>query len=292
MARLISLSELIDRVWEQYRGSLVSFLSLSGWILIPGLFYIIALAFYPTVDTIVLSETLTNSQSVGVILFAFTRDVIGPIIALWTFIACVHFGTDQLERGRGDVQAAMREGWKTFVPALASTALFVLLLSASFLVTIGPGAILTILTSGITQGWVVLVRNLLLIVGVPAAAYFSIRWFIEYQFAPLIAALGDKKPLDSFKASATLLKGRFWAVAIRSVVPKIVFVLLGGAGLWVLSTVSSVGLSMLSGFGLPFVARLGSFLNILFSWVLYPMFILPLIYLCDVQLYRSLKERV
>ena len=292
MARLISLSELIDRVWEQYRASLLSFLSISGWVLVPGLLYVIALAFYPTVDTIILSDSLTNSQSVGVVLFAVTRNVVAPILAFWVFLACVHFGSDQLERGRADVRTAMAEGWKRFLPALGATALFVVLLFASFFLTMGPGFLLSILTSSTKTGWVVGIRNILMVAGVVGAAYFSIRWFLEYQFAPLIAALGDKKPLDAFKTSAGLLKGRFWAVAVRSVVPKIVFVLLGGAGLWALSTVSSVGLSMLSGFGLPFVARLGSFMSILFSWVLYPMFILPLVYLCDVHLYRSLKERV
>lgn len=293
MARLISLSELIDRVWEQYRASLLSFLTISGWVLFAGLFYLIALALYPTVDQLVLTDTLTTGQTVGVLLFALTRNVLAPIIALWAFIACVRFGSAQLERGRGDLPTAFRQGWKSFLPTLATTVLFIGLLFAAFLITIGPGFVLSVFTTGrFDAGWVVLTRNLLVVIGVLASVYFSIRWFVEYQFTPLISALGDKKPLDAFAASRTLLKGRFWAVAIRSLAPKLVFVLLGAAGLWVLSTVSSVGLSMLSGFGLPFVARLGSFLSIFFGWVLYPMFILPLLYLCDVHLYRSLKETV
>lgn len=292
MARLISLSELIDHVWEQYRGSLMSFLSMSGWVLVAGLFYVIALSLYPTVDQLVLTEGLTTGQTAGVLLFFITRNVVAPILALWAFIACARFAMAELG-GRGDVATAMRQGWKSFLPTLGATALFVCLLFLSFIVTIGPGFVLSVLTTGkFDAGWVVLLRNLLIIVGVPASAYFSIRWYMEYQFAPLISALGDKKPLPAFAASRALLAKRFWAVAVRSVVPKLVFILLGAAGLWVLSTVSDVGLSMLSGFGLPFVARLGSFLSVLFSWVLYPMFVLPLIYLCDVHLYRSLKDSV
>lgn len=292
MARLISLSELIDHVWEQYRSSLVSFLSISGWVLIAGLFYVIALALYPTVDQLILTEGLTTGQTIGVILFALTRNVLAPIVALWAFIACVQFGMTQLA-GRGTVAAAMRQGWKQFLPTLAATALFFGLIFVSFLITTGPGFLLSFLTTGsYDAGWMVLLRNLLVVLGVPAAVYFSIRWFVEYQFAPLVVALGEKKPMDSFAASRTLLKNRFWAVAVRSIVPKLVFLLLGAAGLWVLSTISSVGLSMLTGFGLSFVARIGSFLSVLFSWVLYPMFVLPLIYLCDVHLYRSLKDSV
>lgn len=291
MPRLISLSELIDRTWEEYRASFVSFMSISGWLLLPGLLYVIALLLYPTADKIVLGADLTRGETAGVLLYLVTQFVAVPVIGLWAYTAIVRFMRGPA--GSESVTRAGREGWQKFLHVLAITILFGALIVSALILGFGPGFGLALATTGrIDASWMVWLRNLLIIVGSVVGSVLFVRWFGVYQFAPLAVAADDQHGMKAFAQSRRLVKGRFWAALVRSLVPKILFLILGTFAWWLASTVVNVGLSLAGGLGLVTILRLGSLSDTMFRLILFPMFVSPLLYLVDINLYKSLKETV
>lgn len=289
MPRLISLSELIDRSWEEYRASFVSLMSISGWLLIAGLLYIIALLLYPTADQIVLGANLSGSETAGVLLYIITQILVIPVIGLWSYTAIV-----RLMRGSiitGSLARAEREGWQRFFPVLIASILFGALIVAALVIGLGPGFGLAIVTTGrIDASWMVWLRNVLIIAGSVAGSVLFVRWFGVYQFAPLASATDDQHGTNAFVQSRKLVKGRFWAVLVRSLIPKILFLMLGTVVWWLVNSIVNVGLSLAGGLGLVTILRLGSLTDTMIRMVLFPMFVSPLLYLVDVNLYKSLKE--
>ncbi|GEM_PF-646418 len=294
MPRLISISELIDRPWEQYRASLPLFLSIMGWMLLAGLLYVIALLLYPLAGDLLEAKPLTASQTAGTILYGLTHTLIAPIIGLWAYVGVVTLGNSQAKGGRGDVRKAMREGWKRFLPTLGTSIVFAGAILLAFVLTLGPGFLLAVLTTGRWDGTVmVLLRNLLVVAGAIGSLILTVRWFNEFQFATLLAARGDATGMEAMRRSRRLVRGRFWAVLVRSLFPKILFLLVGVIAWWLILSVANVAVGLLlGGVTVETVLRLGTLLNNVVNVVLIPMLIMPLLYLVDVHLVRNLEERV
>ncbi len=291
MPHLISISELIDHPWEQFRGSLSSYLSLSGWLLVPGLFFIIALLLYPTADKLLFAANLTGMQVAGISLYGLTTALILPLTSLWLYVAIARFAQAQLARGQGDVQKAMSDGRRLFWPTLGTSILFGLVLVASVIGPLLPGFILSVVTTGRMDAiWMIALRSILVVLGILASAVLTILWFGEYQFAPLVTVFEHAAVKKSLATSRALIKGRFWAVLIRSLLPKIVFLILGGIALWISLTLVNVGISLIVPAAPVAVLRVGTLFDTLLRSILLPIFLSPLLYLVDVHLYRSLKE--
>ncbi len=288
----IRLSELIDRAWEQYRGAFGTYLRVTAWLLVPGLLFIISLLLYPTADTLFSGQGLTGLQLSGAILYFTTYALILPLTALWAYVTMVQWSLARLRGGRKDLRASMREGVRRLLPVLGATALLVLSIAAAYVGPLVPGFLLSLTIGHYDAAWMMVLRSLVLLIGVPAAFALAVYAFGVLQFAPVAVAAGDAKAAASLKESFRLVRGRFWGVLFRSLIAKGLFLLLGGVALWIagslLSAVTSLALP-----SSPFAAlRLVTIIFSLLSWIIVPMFVTPAVTLVDVNLYRSLKENV
>ena len=293
MPRLISVSELIDRSWEQYRAAFADCLSITAWLLVPGLLLVIALLFYPTADTLLLGSNFSRLQNTGVILYLITHSLLLPLVALWAYAALVRLGNAISLRGKGEPRKHMREAWNLFPFVLGATVLYSLIVILGYVGPLIPGFGLSILTTGRYDAtWMVFLRNALVVIGVFTSAVLAVRWFGLFQFGPVAVASGDVPARGSLGMSAKLVRGRFWNVMFRAIVPKVLFFMLGTIALWIASSLINIGVS-LSAIHAPFVAlRIGTLAFSLISWIGIPIFLTPLLAFVDVNLYRSLKETV
>lgn len=294
----ISLSQLIDGAWEQFRASLASYLTLSGWLLVPGLLFVIALLLYPTVDTLVLNQvagkSLTGLQAAGTILYALTTTLVLPLTSLWVSIATIRLADAQLSRGgRGDVRKAMHEGWTRLLPTLGSSVLFYTLLAIAFIGPWVPGFVLSSLTTGRYDAvWMIVLRTILVLAGVVVSIALPVYLFTLCQFAPVAVVLGDAKVAGSVSESARLVRGRFWTAFFYSLVTKSLFLMLGLAALWVATAIVNIGTSVLIASAPAVALRINTLILTLLSWIVVPMFVTPLLALVDIHLYRNLRETV
>lgn len=285
---LISIGQLIDQSWDLFRARFQAFMSISGWLLLLALFYTIALSLYPSASTLWFSNELTISENAGVFLFALTNYLIGPLVGLWVLIGLVRLGRSVLSGRAINPKAAMAEVTSRFLPTLLVSVMVGLLLVLATIIGFGPSVLLAALGALLKSATLVGLANLLLIIGVFVALILSFKWMVEYILAPYATIIDNTAGKKALFESRRLIRGRFWEVLLRLVIPKLVFILIAIILMAVISYATSIVISAVGGLNLDLRLRLSTMVE----WVV-PIVIAalvnPLIVMADVLLYRSLK---
>lgn len=285
---LISIGQLIDQSWDLFRARFQAFMSISGWLLLLALFYTIALSLYPSASTLWFSNELTVSENAGVFLFALTNYLIGPLVGLWVLIGLVRFGRSVLSGRAINPKAAMAEVTSRFLPTLLVSVMVGLLLVLATIIGFGPSVLLAALGALIKSATLVGLANLLLIIGVFVALILSFKWMVEYILAPYATILDNTAGKKALMESRRLIRGRFWEVLLRLVIPKLVFILVAIILMVVISYATSIVISAVGGLNLDLRLRLSTMVEWVVPIVIAAL-INPLIVMADVLLYRSLK---
>lgn len=289
MSKLISLGQLIDQSWELYRARFHELMSIAGCLLLLAFFYLLSLSLYPSASTLWLSNELNMSENVGVLLFIFTQYLLAPLLGVFVVIALSRFIKNDRPGTAGNIKKCFAQSRSLFIPTLITTFMVAFLLIVALLIGFGPSIVLTSLGLVFKSTLLLVIGNLLLIAGVFVALILIFRWMVEYYFAPYITTLEGIKGKKALLLSRQTVKGNFWEILIRLIVPKLVFIFFGFVLMAVIGYITSIILNVTS--GLNFDLRLR--LNTLIEWtlpVLIGMLINPLIVIADVLLYKSLKE--
>jgi hypothetical protein len=289
MPRLLSVGEIIDRTWEHYKVEFVGLLSVSGWILIAAIVDLFALIFYPTVSKLALGATLTNWESFGVALFAFSNYGIASIINLWVFAALSRLVSSQLS-GRGDnVNRAMQEGGKFFLPLAYIGILIGVLLFGAVALSFAPSVGIALLGMWTNMAAAPFLVALFEIIGVCVAIFLCFRWSVQYFLAPYTLLVDGVRGWPALVQARRMVDGRFWSIFLRLAVPKALFILFGVVGMQILISALSLVTVSAAGSNIDLQARLGTIVLYVVMYLATAV-INPLIVIADVLLYRSLKN--
>lgn len=285
---LISVGRLIDESWDLYRARFHELMSVSGWLLWLAILYTLSLSLYPSASTLWLSNELTWSQYLGVILFFLTNYVIGPLLGIWVLIGLVRLLRMQLAGRKADVKKAIAEIKPLFFPTILVSIMVGFLLVVATLIGVGPGLIIGVLGAVFGSLTLVGLADFLLVIGVFVALGLSFKWMVEYMLAPYAIMSDGLRGKKALAAGRSFVKGRFWSVFLRLLVPKFVFLLIGVILMGIVTYITGILLSAAGGLNLDLQLRLTT----LVEWtvpVVIAVLINPLVIIADVLLYRSLK---
>lgn len=289
MPKLISIGELIDESWEMFRSRFVEFISISGWLILTAILYAIALAFYPAASELQLGTTLSGTQTFGVILFSLTTFVVTPVVSFWIYTSITRAIGMHMANKKIDPKKAMREGKAVFLPALLTSLMVLLTVLLAIVIGFGPPVVLATLGSLTDISFLVVFANILLLLGIFASLFLSIKWTVYYLLSPLFTILDGVKGKEALEASRKLIKGRFWSVLSRMTVPKLVFVIFGAFAMYVISYVGAIIIDFSSGISLDIQLRIATMIQTIVPIVIAAL-VNPLIIISDVLLLRSLQK--
>ncbi len=285
---LISVGRLIDESWDLYRARFHELMSVSVWLLWLAILSVLSLSLYPAASTLWLSNELTGSEYAGVIIFILTNYLVAPLLGIWVFIALVRLIRQQMTGRNGDPKKAIKETKSLFLPTILISIMVAFLLVIAILIGFGPSIILATLGAIFQNAALVILGNLLLVIGTFVAFGLAFKWMVEYMLAPYATAMDGLAGKKALGATSQLVRGRFWSVLFRLLVPKLVFIFIGVILMGIAAYITEIVLSAAGGLNLDLQLRLTT----LVEWtipVVIAVLINPLIIIADVLLYKNLK---
>lgn len=301
MAQLITLGALIDRTVEHYRSHFKELIGISLWFVVAATPFLFAGYIAPFgVD-----EFTPFNEAASYIGLSALGAILTTIVGMWVSI-CLVFTIDARAKNTVPNHVALgKKSWKYLPSFLVLSFSIAVGLSIVAVLCMIPGFLVTILNSA--QGAVGAVLGvlgvLLIFAGAGAGLYVLIRYGIAYAFAQYSLILETEKPpaLISVRAlfrtlrghmnsSRDAVRGRWWHVALRILIPNLIISLL------VLAV--SMGTNLASTVFISFAAASLSALAITLISVgltlilfLVNALVLPLYSLTAYYLYDSIRQR-
>lgn len=290
MAKLnISVGEIIDKSWHYYKNHFGELMSVSGWLLVAAVVNVIALAFYPSASVVLSERAYTTPETIGVFMLIISNFVVTPLIGIWVTATLVRL-IDAIISGRETtLKKVVQEGKKYFWPFLLVSILFSLVIFATLLF-LTPGFLFIWAGSTLTGATsVAMIGTFLLIIGTVVASVLAVLWGIRFFFYTFTLLVDNHRGRDSLKESNRLVKGNFWDVVVRLVIPKLLFFIVFAFGLFVAITIANVVVSGAAGLNIDLQVRLNTIVTgvlVLIQAVL----INPIILIADYLIYKDLKK--
>ena len=285
---LISVGELIDRSWDVYRLRFVELLSVSGWFIVTAILLAVALAFYPSATKLQVGSVLTATETMGVVMFSLTTLLITPLLSFWLYTSLTKMLGAHFSLKPVDPKIALHEGRDVFIPTAITSIRVMLMVLLAVVIGFGPAAILATVGSLTNVSGFIILANVLLVAGIFVSLFLSIKWMVYYILAPLITILDGIRGKEALAQSRSMIEGRFWAVLIRIVIPKLVFVLFGVFAMSIVGYLVGILIDVSGGINLDIQLRISTMTQTIVP-ILIATFINPLIIISDVLLLRSLK---
>ncbi|MBU0531418.1 MAG: glycerophosphoryl diester phosphodiesterase membrane domain-containing protein [Candidatus Uhrbacteria bacterium] len=284
---LITVGQIIDHAWDHYRKHFVELISVSAWLLILAVLYTIAFALYPSAADFYFNYDFTAVENFAITLAMITSFIVGPILGIWIFASLVKLVAKQAQGAPINLKKVMHGSWKHFWPLVLVNVLFTLLIMAPILL-LAPGLLLTIFSISATSGTMGSLGSLLIIAGIIAAIVVVIWLAVKYFFIGYTVVLDERHGKAAFSASSKLVKGRFWPLLGRLLVPKVLFFLLGAIIQIVLIFVITALITAFAGLNLDLAERLLSITNSVVL-IIVTILINPIIIIADYLIYDSAK---
>ncbi|MFZ2681525.1 MAG: hypothetical protein WAZ14_00260 [Patescibacteria group bacterium] len=283
MASLISIGQILDQSLEHGKKYSKELLAILLWIVIAAIPSIISRLIAPSDAT----DRLNTGDWISFGL-SLSGLIITGVVSVWAYAVFILAVDSQMAKRKTDLKALYQHGWKIFWKYLALTISLVGVVIAAALPAI-LGVVITILGStDNAPGFLAAIGVPLLLIGCPISIFLIMKYVVLFAFAPYLMVLEKKSLTNSFKESAKLVKGRWLAVAMRFIVPKLVFFLV----MYLITAVVTMALSLLLGT----TATMSGLLTLIvyaFS-LLISVFLsivtTPLIITTDYLLYDSLKK--
>jgi hypothetical protein len=183
----------------------------------------------------------------------------------------------------------MHEAKQQYFPAIIVVILVGLMIALAQVISIGPSVILGLLGSWLHSTPLVLVANLLFVAGLFVSLILTSRWTIFYIMAPYANVIDGVQKKAALTKSASLVRGKFWSVLLRVVLPKFVFLLFGLFAATLISLLVQLIVQGSVGLNLDLAFRINTLVEQILP-LLVTIFLNPLILLSDVLLYRNLTS--
>ena len=285
---LLSIGHLIDRSWEFYRAQFRVYMQVSGWLIVIAILNVVALVLYPTAGAISYHDHLTRTETIGVVLYALTNFILSPLLGFFLFLMLAQTAS-KLTRGESvDVAAIMRTSKKIYLSTAVVVLLIGLMLLFAQIITLGPSILIGILGAMLPNATLLAVANLLFMAGLFLSAILTTRWAVSYLMAPYANILDGAQKKSALTQSESMIRGKFWAVFFRFLLPKFVFLLFGLFLGTILSILIQVLINGSAGLNLDAALRLTNLTEAVIP-ILVTILINPLFIVSDVLLYTSLK---
>jgi hypothetical protein len=289
MPKLISIGELIDQSWDQYRARLPEFLTISGWMLITAILYAIALALYPSASRLSLGVNLSGLEAIGVGLFSFTSFVVAPLLSFWVYLALTKAVDRHLSRQSIDPTQAMRDVKPLFFPTLITSVMVMLMVLLAIVIGFAPPAVIAAFGFLTNLSMLIILANLVLVAGMFVSIFLSIKWVVFYFMAPYLTMLERTPATLALAQSRQLIEGRFWAVLFRVAIPKLVFVIFGVFAMSIAAYLVGILIDVSAGLNVDIQLRISTMTTTIIPIVI-AVIINPLVVISDVLLLRSLRS--
>ena len=282
---LIGIGALIDLSWEHYRKHFANNIRITAWFGVFVVLHIIAASFYP-IGAEELDRALTGSEWFGTALFLINTIIILPIVSIW-MVNALMLRIDIDVRGKSmTMHKLATESWKLFFPQLWVRVLAAIAFGIAFAI---PLILLSISSQFLSQVLPFGVSVLLMFIGL-LLFLIPIALMVYLAFVYFAFVLDKARGLNALKASATNVRGHFWPVTWRLVLPKLLY-------FGILLAVQYL-LLMLLGVLVGAIASDGdTLLAVRIDWIVQPIvymilmiFAYPMLFVTDYHIYRSLTQ--
>ncbi|MCH8049576.1 hypothetical protein IH979_02595 [Patescibacteria group bacterium] len=225
MSKLISVGQIIDGAWTHYTKHFQSLMKISLWFFLIPLLMLIATILTPVEDlaTLLDNQLITVGNIIGLVIGGLATLVVSPIVGIWIFLNLVQAIDRQASGKKVNFKTTNRAAWKLFFPYIWAAVLKGLVILLPLLLIL-PGLIL-IFTNVEIEGGVFLgaLSLLLTFLGVVAAFLLVAKFGIELSFVEFELVLNRKRGVQTLKGSRAIVKGRWWQVLWRFLLPTAVF---------------------------------------------------------------------
>lgn len=288
MTSLISIGQLLDRSWDQYRERFSTYARVMGWLLVPTAIGILGALLYPPASKAILAGAdFSALEWIGILLTALDV-LVAAIFGVWLFISLLHVTERALSGARVDVRGAMREAWGWFWPMVLVSILVSLVAAAAGLALV-PGLLLMAIGLLAKIELVGVLGTLLSFIGIAVSLVLMVRWTVSYSMAQYALVWDNVHGVAALRKSRALITGRFWSFLWRLLAPKIVFLLVALMVQQGLDYVFEQLIIFTSALHPDTLVRLTSIEGLVLT-ALIGFFINPLFVIADCFLYRSLKD--
>lgn len=290
MPKLITLGSLIDKTVEHYHRHFKELVGITLWLVIGATPFLLSGYIAP-----VGVDGATPTNEAAWYLAVNLLGLITTMISSFWIAACLFYTIDARVKGQTPDHVALgKRSWRA-IPGLAVLSLLVAVVAISGVIALVlPGFLVTMLNhaDGAAGAALGILGVLLVFGGILGALYGVVRVGIEVSFAqPIFLLEGGQGKFSlpaiwkSFGASRSLVKGSWWAIAIRVFLPNAIISLIAVAvttGVNLTTTILvSVAAASLSALAIKLIA-VGLTLSVfLMNALVMPLYSLSMYYLYD-----------
>lgn len=222
--KLISIGQIIDQSWEHYTKHFKELMNISLWYFLVALLLTIGSLLSP-VDNGLLAAggSFSVLEALGLSITVITSLIVTPITGIWVYMSLMRAVKNQMAGKSVNLKEINRQTWSQMLHFIAMAILRSLAIVAPVLLLV-PGIAL-IVTNVMTTGgaWLGALSLILTFLGTVGALIGSILLAIYLNFASYELVLGGQGIIESLKGSVALVRGKFWPVFWRVVIPKLVY---------------------------------------------------------------------
>lgn len=295
---MITLGSLIDRTVEHYHKHFRVLAGISLWIVVSAMPFL----FSSYIAPFGVDKTTPTRELIAFLSLNLLGLITTTVAGFWITACLVLTGAAQARGVTPDHAALGKQSWKIF-PALfllsfGIAAVFVLIAIA----LMAPGfAMLWSSNAADSSGSMTMILGgALFFIGMIVAALFLARYSVEVAFAQYVLLLENtqkitlknigKVLMTSIKTSRTMVRGQWWAVMFRLLVPAgiIGFIIYGAT--YLINTIVGIGLSFSVGSFSPLGITLISVASTVSILVINAL-VMPLYSLAAFYMYDSITKR-
>lgn len=231
MAKLITLGLLIDKTVEHYRLHIKELIGITLWLVVAATPFLFSGYLAPFgVD-----QQTPVGETIAYMIVNFIGLITTTAASIWIGI-CLILTIDARAQGKTPDHVALgKRSWKFFFSFLVLSAGIALGISVVSALLVVPGILIMLFNTmpGAAGTAIGIAGVLLLFGGAAAALYTLVRYSVELAFAQYHLVLDNDSTKFSLKtlwksvlASRESVKGSWWAVAIRLLIPNLIISLI------------------------------------------------------------------
>jgi hypothetical protein len=289
MKQLLSIGTLIDRSWDVYRSHLKTWMKIVLWFLVPSFVYIVGVLLAPAESNLALVELrgLTPLEDAGV----FIKDTLTQIVILfvtaWVTLQTIK-ALQLFEKQQFSLKEVQRYAFKRSGGFIVLTILRYVLIGLPA-VLILPGFGLNLLGIQAGNGLLSLFGVLVMLIGIILSIIGIVYVAVQVNFVSTAFVLEELSFWRAFKRSRELVKGQFWPILFRLVVPKLIFTSVSVVFSLILVALTGLLFVIIPFTSEPLLLKSAFAANSLIS-ALPLALIVPLLASVDFQLFQTLKQ--
>jgi len=235
---LITVGEVLDATIDHYKKHAKELLGISLFLV---------LASMPNAVAQVISPPVSDTTWSTLAIVTFALQVIGTIVtiavSIWIHISLIlAIKEQQVSKGVIDPMKIGKAAQPFFWRVLLTTIITVVITLTTSLLWIPGLGLIFLAALEKTPAVTSIIGVALLCIGAIASLLATIYASVTLSFSSFFAVLGNKKAFEAIKASYSLVKGRFFATLLRSVLPKFIFSL----ALFIISLMMLVAATIMS----------------------------------------------